>query len=142
MQIEDFRFGLQQTLTEEFHDYYSTVLPPAKCRRCENVTHHHQQPAWSRVEEEACPGDGSSSVPGGRGEGGEGVAVDSGACSSTDSRESETLDQLIDQQLIQLQTQAALITSTLLARPEYAMAQQDHDAAENAESASALSDTD
>lgn len=58
-----------------------------------------------------------------------------GICSSSaeDSSEDVMLDHLIDQQLIQLQTHAALITSTLLKRSEYITGQPDSDSAENEE---------
>ena len=51
-------------------------------------------------------------------------------CDGTDT----SLDQLIDRKLIELQTHAALITSTLLSRPEYSSGHSNMDIAESAHS--------
>ena len=98
MYIEDFRMGLQQTVTEGFREYRSPAHRGAKWRRCEHG-----------------PLEGSMGI-----QEGEGV-VDRDTLSLETQQSTEctgNMDRLVDQELIQLQTYAAQITSTLR-RAEY-----------------------
>lgn len=96
--IEDFRMGLQHTVTEGFREYRSPIHRAAKWRRCgslEGTCHQEAEGAADSVDRDT-------------------------VSSETHSMDyhSGNMEQLIDQELIQLQTHAAVITRTLR-RSEY-----------------------
>lgn len=91
--------GLQQTITEGFSEYHSPIHKTTKWRRCDHE---------SLLEG---PHQGAEGVP-------DSVDRDTMSSETQGTDYSINMEHMIDQELIQLQTYASIITSTLR-RSEY-----------------------